>query len=28
MIPYKNAGNGMAELKANLEKELKVFYQL
>lgn len=28
MIPYKNAGNGVAELKANLEKELKAFYQL
>ena len=28
MIPYKNAGNGVAELKANLEKELRVFYQL
>ncbi|MBQ9264039.1 MAG: hypothetical protein IJ189_07515 [Clostridia bacterium] len=28
MIPYKNAGNGVAELKKNLEKELKAFYQL
>ena len=28
MIPYKNVGNGVAELKANLEKELKVFYKL
>lgn len=26
IIPYKNAGNGMNELKANLEKELKAFY--
>ena len=26
MIPYKNVGNGVNELKANLEKELKVFY--
>lgn len=26
MIPYKNVGNGVDELKANLEKELKVFY--
>lgn len=28
MIPYKNVGNGVAELKENLEKELKAFYQL
>ena len=28
IIPYKNAGNGVAELKENLEKELKAFYQL
>ena len=26
MIPYKNVGNGVNELKANLEKELKRFY--
>lgn len=26
MIPYKNDGNGVNELKANLEKELKTFY--
>lgn len=26
MIPYKNAGNGVNELKLNLEKELKAFY--
>ncbi len=26
MIPYKNVGNGVNELKANLEKELKAFY--
>lgn len=26
MIPYKNVGNGVNGLKANLEKELKAFY--
>ena len=26
MIPYKNVGNGVDELKASLEKELKTFY--
>jgi len=26
MIPYKNVGNGVNELKVNLEKELKAFY--
>ncbi len=26
MIPYRNDGNGVNELKANLEKELKIFY--
>jgi len=26
MIPYKNVGNGVAELKENLERELKTFY--
>ncbi|MDE7395910.1 MAG: hypothetical protein K2M95_07320, partial [Clostridiales bacterium] len=26
MIPYKNAGNGVQELKDALERELKVFY--
>lgn len=26
MIPYKNIGNGVDELKENLEKELKTFY--
>lgn len=26
MIPYKNDGNGVDELKTNLEKELKAFY--
>lgn len=26
VIGYKNAGNGVAELKANLEKELRAFY--
>lgn len=26
MIPYKNDGNGVSKLKANLEKELKTFY--
>lgn len=26
MIPYKNVGNGVNELKINLEKELKEFY--
>ena len=26
MIPYKNVGNGVDELKQNLEKELKAFY--
>lgn len=26
MIPYKNVGNGVNELKASLEKELKAFY--
>lgn len=26
MIPYKNAGNGVNELKTNLERELKAFY--
>ena len=26
MIPYKNVGNGVSELKISLEKELKAFY--
>lgn len=26
MIPYKNVGNGVSELKDNLEKEIKAFY--
>lgn len=28
ILPYKNEGNGVAQLKADLEKELKAFYYI
>lgn len=28
MIPYRNDGNGVSNLKADLEKELKAFYEI
>jgi hypothetical protein len=28
MIPYKNNGNGLDQLKQDIEKELKAFYSI